>query len=372
MTPRELGALYPQVDAGKCIDCQLCRRICAYQTQKTSENMPLLAYAAVAKDRKLLDRSASGGVFATLAGAILNADGAVFGCSMEQENGTLIPKHICVESKEDLYKLQGSKYVQSDLGDTFKQVKQLLKQGRTVLFSGTPCQVDALKKYIEGKQSQNLYTVDLICHGVPGAKLFQDYLAQLSKDRVTEFRFRDKTLGWGYTIKYCVTDDRGNQRRKTLPRELSSYSTYFLASETCRQSCYTCRYANLNRIGDVTIGDFWGIEEEHPDFLAENGGSFSVREGISAILVNTEKGVRLLEEYGQKLHLKESYSEAVAKWNRQLTGPGKHTDLRKEIVEQYEKNGYTSVEKLFRSRLGVQLYVRKLKHFIKKCLRGLR
>lgn len=360
MIPGELGSLYPKIDMQKCMDCQKCVRNCAYQTQEENAHAPIQAFAAVAADKRLLRKSASGGVFATLAGAVLDDGGAVFGCSMETDGDILVPRHICVEAKGDLAKLQGSKYVQSELGGTFQQVKQLLKLGRTVLFSGTPCQVDALKKYTQGTTQGKLYTVDLVCHGVPSAKLFQEYLAQLCKKTVTEFYFRDKTFGWGLTAKYTYTNKKGFKKEVLLPPDTSSYYSYFLSSETYRQSCYTCRYADLNRVGDITIGDFWGIEREHP------GLEQDVSEGVSAILVNTPEGGKLLERFGQTLYLKETTPDRVAKWNKQLCGPSNHSDLRQEIVAQYEKSGYAGVEKLFRNKLGLRYNVKKLKYTCKK------
>lgn len=365
MVPGELGSLYPKVDTQKCIDCQKCVKSCAYQTQRESEHVPLQAFAAVAADKKLLRKSASGGVFATLAGAILDAGGAVFGCAMEEDGGVLTPRHICIESRKDLVKLQGSKYVQSELGDTFTKIKQQLLQGRTVLFSGTPCQVDALKKYTQGVCSGKLYTIDLICHGVPSIKLFQDYLAQLCKRPMTEFYFRDKTFGWGLTAKYAYTNKKGMKKEALLPSDVSSYYSYFLSSETYRQSCYTCRYTNLSRVGDITIGDFWGVEREHPGFEQD------VSEGVSAILVNTPEGSQLLENYGQTLCLKETTPDRVAKWNKQLRAPSAHTALRQEIAEQYEKNGYAGVEAQFRNKLGLRYCIKKLKYTCKKWVRKL-
>lgn len=363
MVPGELGSLYPKVDTQKCIDCQKCVKSCAYQTQRESEHVPLQAFAAVAADKKLLRKSASGGVFATLAGAVLDAGGAVFGCAMEEDGGVLTPRHICIKVKEEVVKLQGSKYVQSELRDSFKQVRQLLKQDRTVLFSGTPCQVDALKKYTQGVCSGKLYTIDLICHGVPSVKLFQDYLAQLCEQRVTAFCFRDKTFGWGLSAKYIYRNKKGVEKEKLLSSDVSSYYSYFLMSEIYRQSCYSCRYTNLSRVGDITIGDFWGIEKELPEF-AQNA-----TRGVSAILVNTTEGAQLLSEYGQALSLTETLPECVARWNKQLSSPSKHTGLRQEIAEQYEKNGYAGVERLFRKRMGIRFHLKKLKSLLEKCAR---
>lgn len=366
MTPMELGALYPVVEADKCVDCQRCFNACAYQSSVVEDIPSGKAYVAAAEQKQLLKKSASGGVFATLASAVLDDGGAVFGCSMELKNGVLTPIHICVESHDELEKMQGSKYVQSDLGGTFLRIKQLLKEQRTILFSGTPCQVDALKKYVASCDTSNLYTIDLICHGVPSAKLFQEYLQELSEKQILDFKFRDKTLGWGLNAKYAYLNRNGKQKERMLPVGTSSYYSYFLASETYRQSCYTCKYANVNRVGDITIGDFWGVESVHPEYLLENGGVFCPEEGISAILVNTPKGDLLIERFGQKLQCEKSSVERIKENNKQLSAPSVCSNIRQSIIETYDEKGYCGVERLFRKTLGIRFWVRLVKRKLKE------
>ena len=270
--------------------------------------------------------------------------------------------HICVEDPKELAKLQGSKYVQSDLGDSFVQAKQLLEQGRTVLFSGTPCQIDALNRFLSETDTRNLYTVDIICHGVPSAQLFQGYLKTLGAS-VRSFSFRDKTRGWGLNGRYTYrTGDQ--EREKLFSPSVSSYYSYFLQAETYRESCYSCRYANLDRVGDITIGDFWGFEQEHPELLAEHGGPYDIRRGISEVLVNTRKGKYLLKQFGQGMLLSASETGRMTKWNRQLCGPSACSEERKAITKVYEKNGYPGVESMFRKELGIRLWARKLKAFL--------
>lgn len=172
------GFLYPEIDEDRCINCLKCKKICAFQNQKKNVSIKE-TYVAVSKNTNVLE-SASGGLFASYAVSVLENGGMVYGCAMLEKNGKLYPKHIGISKKSELWRLKGSKYVQSDMGTVYYDIRQQLENEITVLFSGTPCQVSSLKKYL-GKEYTNLYTIDIICHGVPSIKLFQDYLAYTEK-----------------------------------------------------------------------------------------------------------------------------------------------------------------------------------------------
>lgn len=365
MVPKELGSLYPEVNQALCIGCGLCDVYCAYRKRAEAlEGEPLRTFAATMTDKAKLEKSASGGVAAAVSEAFIKADGVVVGCSLESENGSLVPKHIMVRDESDLWKFRGSKYVQSTLGSCFEQIKRCLKENRRVLFIGTPCQIDSLRQFLRQTNTENLFAVDIICHGVPSAELFAGYLKTL-KGQVESFSFRDKMYGWGLTASYTCRKRNGKIKKYMLSPGVSSYYSNFLDGETYRESCYTCKYANGNRVGDITIGDFWGIEQECPQFLKENGGEFNSREGISTVLVNTEKGQRLMNEYGSALLMKEAEFCKVAKGNRQLTKPSSSSHMRTELGNAYSKRGYPGIEKCFREQLGLRLYVRIMKEGIK-------
>lgn len=369
----ELGCLYPVIDHEQCIGCGKCKRVCAFQNDTDRELEAISTFAAMAETPELLSKSASGGVFAVIAGNILGQGGVVYGCSMEYEDEKLVPRHIGVEKAEELYKLQGSKYVQSFLENTFQSVKEELRKNRPVLFSGTPCQVDSLNKYLEKEDTSMLYTIDIICHGVPSAKLFQDYIETIEKKqkgKITAFCFRDKNWGLGYNAKYTLVDVQGNEKQKKLSSDISSYYSFFLGAETHRQCCYSCKYAGGSRTGDITIGDYWCIEKEHPEYTKEQGGEFSVTDGVSCILVNTLQGEKLLDLYTTGLKCEKSEFAKVAKWNRQLMSPSKHTEKRKQILIAYEEQGYTGIEKIFRKNLGIKYYIRILRNRRKQCRRN--
>lgn len=358
MVEDEHGFVYPKIDFDLCIECGKCKRTCAYQSQVNMLNVQDV-HAAMAKDEELIMKSASGGVFATIGRAFLEKGGVLFGCSMEYENNKLIPRHIKVENMEGLRKIQGSKYVQSEMGMVYQEAQKELLAGRKVLFSGTPCQIAALKRYLN-KEYDNLYTIDIICHGVPSVKFFQDYISILEKKikgKILKFYFRDKKDGWGLRGSLLYRDMTGNERFKTVPVRLSSYYKLFLESHIYRENCYECKYANSSRIGDITIGDYWGIEKEHPDYLTINGGNMDEKKGVSCLLVNNKQGKVLLDEYAKELYLEKSCFEKAARKNGQLNLPSKKSDLRNQILEMYAKEGYIAVEKWYNKRLGAKKYL---------------
>ena len=215
---------------------------------------------------------------------------------------------------------------------------------------------------------EKLYTIDIICHGVPGNRMFQDYLDFLkNKNEIIDFQFRDKTKGWGLNASYTIKGKRRNIKT-VIPNNLSSYYTYFLESEIYRESCYYCEYASYHRVGDCTIGDFWGVEEEYPQYLRKNGGLFEEKEGISCILINSEKGKILISD-AKNIQKYPADFERIAKWNQQLEHPAvPKNDRREKLLEIYNRNGYKELEKIFQKDQGWKRYGRKLKWKIINCM----
>lgn len=346
MTPDEDGFTYPVVDEAKCVHCGLCERVCAY-TNDLPPRSEKEVYAAASACTDVRE-SASGGLFAAFAQAVLQQGGAVYGCAMEYENGQLWPRHICVTEAENLIKLKGSKYVQSDMGNTYPDVRRRLEAGQTVLFSGTPCQVAGLRGYL-GKAYDNLFAIDIICHGVPSGKLFRDYIAfeeQKQKAKICSFRFRDKSQGW--KLHGAMTLESG--KPVYFEPEESSYYQMFLNSYTYRENCYRCPYASDHRPGDITIGDYWCVELVHPELLKENGGALDHEAGVSCLIVNSIKGRQLLGRFGTGIVKWESSYENASKYNRQLTAPSQHKPER-EIVLPLSRDSYAKADKWYRRRL---------------------
>ena len=233
--------------------------------------------------------------------------------------------------------------------------------GKEVLFSGTPCQVDGLKGYL-GKDYSNLITVDIICHGVPNEKVFQGYIQSLENKlggKVTNFYFRDKANGWGLNAKIVYQKD-GVEKVKLIQSGLSSYYKMFLESKIYRENCYTCPYASENRPADFTIGDYWGIEKEHPNYLTGNGGNINSKQGVSCLIVNTDKGEKLVKELSSKMDLMDSTFEKVKKGNAQLNQPSRRSGNREMLLKAFEDGGYDNLEKAYKKSLGKKYYARLL------------
>lgn len=367
----EYGFLYPQINAKLCIHCSKCKRVCTYQNVNFDANKdinPIAAYVAAIKEEDLIMKSSSGGVFAAAALQVLDSGGVVFGAALDFQNNTFVPHHIFIRNKQDLNRIQGSKYVQSDIGDTYKEAEEILKSGKEVLFSGTPCQIAGLRGFL-GKDYPGLMTMDFICHGVPSARMFQDYLKELMakyNGSILEFKFRDKTKGWGTDSKLTYKDSLNKEKIKLFPTGTSSYFQFFLHAEIQRENCYSCKFTSRHDLSDITLGDYWGIQKAHPELMVEAGGIYSDKKGISCIIVNSEKGMQFLQSMQNKLHLEKSTFEKVARGNEQLNHPSRGSSNREKIMQIYLKQGYPEVEKYFRKRSGMKIYYSYLKSILPK------
>ena len=269
------GFLYPQVDTSTCIDCGLCEKVCPVLNQD-EERKPLQVYAAKHTDDEIRMKSSSGGIFTLLAEHIIDKGGVVFGARFN-ENWEVV--HDYTETKEGLAPFRGSKYVQSNIGNSYKQVEDFLKTGREVMFTGTPCQVAGLKKYLR-KDYANLLTVDFVCHGVPSPMVWRKYLEEeiarqgddansvLASSKVspvvTGVNFRDKSTGWkkfSFVLNFSKASAEGEQNivLSSVYTD-NAYMNAFLSDLSLRPSCYVCPAKAGKSGADITIGDFWGIE----------------------------------------------------------------------------------------------------------------
>lgn len=358
MVKDENGFFYPSISIKKCIECGMCKKVCSYQ-YRDEEETPKTVYVAMTKNKSILRESASGGIFAEIASEIIRKGGIVSGCSMEREGNEFIVKHIIIDNIKDLKKLQGSKYVQSQISDIYIKIKKELLKNKLVLFSGTPCQVAGLKGFLGNKEYENLITIDIICHGVPNNDIFNSYIKELEKKlngKVIRLAFRDKSLGWG--LRSCVEyiDKNNVVHKKLIPVQLSSYYKLFLDSVIYRENCYECKYAGKYRTGDLTIGDYWGIAMEHPDYIKANGGEFDIEKGISCVLINNIKGKNIIDEFGLGLMIKESDFLKVEKHNMQLKQPSSKNVKREVVFKIYRENGYSAVDKWYYRQLGMKKY----------------
>jgi coenzyme F420-reducing hydrogenase beta subunit len=367
------GFRYPVILEDRCVGCGLCLKTCGF-TKDEALPLPSAAYAVQAKDGAILEKSSSGGVFAALAKMTLEQGGAVVGCALERIDGKLTAHHSVIESPEALSELQGSKYLQSDTAHIYNKVRNLLNSQRKVLFSGTPCQVDGLKHFLGNKEYPHLMTVDLICHGVPSPQMFSDYIGMMErrcKGTVLQYRFRDKSAEWGYQsrIRIQYENSSGEKKETVISSESDSYYKLFQRSEISRESCYRCKYADLHRPGDLTLGDYWGIEGQHPEALAENGGTLSPGQGISCVLVNTQRGSEMLDAIMKEMNVTPSDARSIAKENAHLRQPPVEGVNRQKILRLYTQKGYGAVDSWFagynfrrkiKRRIGA--LIRKIRH----------
>lgn len=303
MNADQEGFLYPVINSAKCIDCGICDNMCQAKNMIKRKREPL-AYACWNKNDSVRMCSSSGGVFYVLAEFIIAHGGVVFGAAFDEE---LMVRHVAVDSMDQVYRLQGSKYVQSIIGRTYIEAKKLLDEGRYVLFTGTPCQIDGLLHYL-CHDYELLYTQDIICHGVPSPIVWKRYLnyqeQQYKKPLVREPlpSFRRKEEGWKrYSIS--LSFDKDIEYRKYHKEDC--YMQAFKKNLSLRPSCYECHSKTKIRNSDITLADFWGIEHMLPEMFDNKG--------TSLVLTNSEKGKHLFELLKSRLHWREvDFEEAVS------------------------------------------------------------
>lgn len=353
MEPDALGFLYPKVDLNKCVDCGLCEKVCSFNKYyDTSLILPSLrVFGARHKNMKEVESSRSGAAFIALSDWILDNGGVVYGVGYKD--------HFRVSHKRATTKLQrdefkGSKYVQSDLGDVFRQVKLDLMNGLQVLFSGTACQIAGLNSFVGKKYRENLYLMDVVCHGVPAPFIWRDYLKFLEKKSnrsITSVNFRDKEkFGWAAHKESFWLND------KYVAKDIYTY--LFYQHIMFRHSCGVCHFANLKHPSDITIADFWGWEKTNPEINADD-------KGCSLIICNTEKGVGWLEACKKNLYLFPVKIEDCLQPN--MKGPSRINRHRKNFERDYQNKGFNYI--LYRyGNIGPIYIARKICSFVKRTI----
>lgn len=284
MIPSSEGFLYPKIDFDQCINCGLCEKVCP--DNKTNVEPILhpkstIVYAAWSNNHKNVLQSTSGGLFFVIASKFIKDGGIVYGCAWQNDQ-FLIAEHKRVDTINDLACLRGSKYVQSQLKNTFQTIKIDLRNGLKVLFSGTPCQNAALRLFLK-KEQTNLYTIDLVCHGTPSPKSFKfyiDYLQKKHSTKINSFCFRDKKKsGWTAYTSYLT-----NGKKIMQSVGINPFSYAFYAGFMNRNSCYHCSFSRGERSADITLSDFWGGEKFHKKLKIQR------KNGFNMVMCNTDKG----------------------------------------------------------------------------------
>lgn len=322
------GFLYPETDTTLCVNCNACNNVCPVINKK-DRRTPLQSYAAINKDSETLLKSSSGGVFSSLAEYILSLGGVVFGAVWDEDKVV----HTYIDILVELYRMRGSKYVQSDLKDSFRQARQFLNEGRLVLFSGTPCEIGGLKSYLH-KEYDNLLTVDVACHGAPSPKVMSLYLSELKKKYGNEVKldFRSKPDGWQ---NYKVTAYTGDKHFFYEGQKENIFMKGFLRELYSRPSCHECAFKEFRSQSDITLADFWGVQDIFPEMDVHNG--------VSLVLLNSENARKLFSCLHNSINTKQvSINDALGK-----NGALLHTeDPHPEREYFFRKLGRVEVYKL--------------------------
>ena len=361
MKPDALGFLYPEVDKEKCVDCGLCEKVCAFNDHyDTSLNLEKpLAYGARHKDMNEVETSRSGAAFIAISDYILEQGGVVYGAGYTDHFRVV---HKRATTKEERDEFKGSKYVQSDMTGVFRQVKKDLRDGLTVLFSGTPCQTSGLNSYVGKRLRENLFLVDIVCHGVPSPYMWRDYIAYLEKKQgspIVWVNFRDKQkYGWAAHHETFKFKNGGGKM---------SFTYLFYKHIMFRKSCGNCHFTNIKRPSDITIADFWGWENTDSAFNADN-------KGVSLVLLNTEKGLKLFDAVQDRMNTIPAELDKCLQPNMQH--PSEMHPQSEKFFSDYTRKGFKYVMWKYGEnypptflRKKSKRLLDKIKRFIKKMKR---
>ena len=344
------GFFYPTINS-LCIECEICKKKCPVNNARLLKNhTPKNCYAAQVKDLTELKNSSSGGMFSVFAKDILNDQGAVYGACQEQ----LELYHIRVDNSNDLKKMQKSKYYQSDIHDCFAKIKNDLENNVRVLFVGTPCQVAAIKNFIGN--NENLYLIDILCHGVTSKKVIKKYIESKEKEfkgKITDifFRYKDfKTYYWENSSNVNILLDNVE---KVLPNENDTFYQGFINNIFLRESCYKCQFVGERRVGDVTIGDFWGFNS--------SSNCLEKKYGISCVLINNKKGQFLFDNIKENVFTEMKSIDDIKKYNLSLMQSVNITKYRSLFFNKIDTIDF---DKLIKSFLRYHFFKQKVKKML--------
>lgn len=354
----ENGFLYPEIDYSKCKSCGICMTTCPVLNLQNSKgnchNGTTSVIAAWNKDSQIRMESSSGGIFTAIASNILSKGGIVFGAAWQKD---MFLSHTYIDRFEDIDSLRRSKYVQSDIGQSFIQAESFLRQGRKVLFCGTPCQIAGLRSFLK-QQYNNLYTLDVLCQGVPSQAIFKKYIIEYElahKTKVFDCNFRTKIRGWRSGLFMLFLQTTKGRRYRYLNN--NEYYNAFFEEYFMRESCYACRFKehDLGYFSDITVADFWRIGNKEkfdiPDY----------EKGVSAIIINTDKGQNLIKECSNQLNIIER------KWSEFATNGGlycsKKPEKNEEALRFLSQHSWEETQKKY-FPLGRRKYFLRLKWLV--------
>lgn len=334
------GFRYPKITCiEECINCGMCEKACPILNVNHDESKLPTAYAALSKNESIRTDSSSGGIFTELATSILLQNGVVYGAAYNEQFDI---EHICVESVDDLSKLRGAKYAQSNLGNCFTDIFARLKEGQRILFSGSPCQVAGLKAFLK-KDYENLICVDFVCHGVPSPMAWKEYVSYRAKEDADgtlpkAINLRSKDTGWSRYQYSNVFEYEDGKKHSALSSQ-SLFMKLFVGDYISRPSCENCKFKGYSRVSDITLGDFWGIWDINPE-MDDN-------KGTSVILIQSDKGQALWNEISDRIVCKEVTLEQASLQNPSMLTPSKANPKREEVLELIREGRIEECEALF-------------------------
>lgn len=353
MVSDNMGFKYPMIDSQKCINCGLCKKVCPILKTEKTDKFTNESYACYNNNIEERLQSSSGGVFVLIAKEILKKHGVVFGASFDKNYNII---HTYIEDEKDLISLMGSKYTQSTIGDSYKKAKQFLDDDRYVLFTGTPCQIEGLKSYLK-KDYKKLYTQDIICHGVSSPKVWQKYLDSYKDKRIKKISFRNKDRGWyHYSMKILFDSDVYSRYHQD-----DLYMKAFLSNVCLRESCYKCHFKKKDRISDLTLADYWGVEKDCPEMMDNKG--------VSLVLINSEKGKELFNLILNNITYKETNFESAISYNPAYLKSAIKNTNRDDFINDIDNLDIKDlVEKYIpKERLSKRI-IKKVKYIIKRII----
>lgn len=350
-----LGFLYPKINNDLCVDCGLCYKVCKFK----EEYIPIASfgqpevYGVRHTEEKELIKSQSGAAFWAFAEHLLKEGYVIFGVGYGKDFHVM---HKRVETIEKCQELRGSKYAQSDLRGIYKEIKLNLSNGEKILFTGTPCQVAGLKSYLPQRLQTNLLTIDLVCHAVPSPKIWEEYVKWIEKkykNKVLATDFRNKRFGWHSHFETFQLEGSANEIVR------STYRSFFYEHLSVRESCANCKFTNLRRPGDLTIGDYWGWEKHFSDW--------NDNKGVSLLLVNTEKGKLHFDKVNSTL-LCSIKSNTYDCLQPQLTSPIKLNPKYGDFINDFSKKGFKFVGKKY-GDLGMTYRMKSSFQLVRRIIR---